>query len=77
MHEGLFPLEDQFPILRADFNSFTRLKLPRQQFRRERVEQVFLNRVFERASAELRVVAANSVTKELLDLRRVSVRLPP
>ena len=33
------------------------LEFPRQQPRRERVEQMFLDRAFERARAELRVVA--------------------
>jgi hypothetical protein len=41
---GLFPLENQFAILRADFDFFSWLELPSQQLRRERVEQVFLNR---------------------------------
>ena len=50
-------LEHQFLPVRSNFDLFTRLKLSTKQLRRERVEQVFLNRAFERAGAELRVVA--------------------
>jgi hypothetical protein len=41
----------QFPILRADFDPVTGFEFTRQQLRRERVEQVFLNRALERARA--------------------------
>ena len=70
-------LEHQLPILRANLDPLVRLKLPRQQLRCERVEQVFLDGAFERTRAELRFVAWNCLAKELLDLRRVSARLPP
>ncbi len=49
-------MEHKFFAVHADFDFVVGLKLPRQQLRRERVEQMFLNRAFERAGAELRVV---------------------
>jgi len=52
------------------------IKIPRQHFRRERVEQVFLNRAFERSGGELRVEAWDFQAKALLDLSCVSARLP-
>jgi hypothetical protein len=46
---NLFPLENQFPILHADFDFIARLEFTRQQLCCERVEQVFLNRALEQA----------------------------
>ena len=50
-------LEYQFLPIRSDLDFVARLEFSSQQLRRERVEQMFLNRAFERARAELRVVA--------------------
>jgi len=56
-------LENQHPIFRADFDFFARLEIARQRFRRERIEQVVLNRVCGKLL-------------EVLVLARVTNRLP-
>jgi hypothetical protein len=53
----LLLLENQFPILRADFDPVARLEFAFEQAQGKRVEHLFLNGAFERARAELRVVA--------------------
>jgi hypothetical protein len=52
-----FPLEPQFFVLRTDFDLIARLEFAHRQLRRERGEQVFLDRALRRAGTELRVIA--------------------
>jgi hypothetical protein len=49
--------EGQVLTIGSDFYPVARLEFPRQQPGCRRVEQVFLNRTFERARAELWIVA--------------------
>ena len=49
--------ENQFAVLRCRFDAITRLEAAFEQLRRERIEQVLLDRALERTRAELRIVA--------------------
>src|SRR5204862_5777052 len=50
------PLENEFAILRADFDFVVGLKTTFEQLHHEQVKQMFLNRAFEQACAELQIV---------------------
>jgi hypothetical protein len=48
---GSFPLESQFVILGGDVDMVAGFEFAFEQLRRERIEQMFLNRAFERVRA--------------------------